>query len=297
MNTPTGIGIIYNIALDPYFGLYPETLDYIELTPDILIQDKGPGQPDRFVHVPKEWATIRQLAQRFPLVAHHIGFSLGSADYFDNEYLDNVLRMHEEFQFHWHSDHLSYSKLIQGETPEYNTCLALPVPYDEASLEMIAAKVKFIREQIGTPFFIENNVYFTEIPDEELTEPVFLKNLCRKAGCGFLLDLHNVYVNSRNFNFDPKTFIDALDLDTVQEIHIAGGNEAGGTYLDSHSGDCPEAVWELLDYVLPRCSQIRGVTFEVDESYIPDIGFDSVAKQLLRAREIWDKHKTREYVA
>lgn len=297
MNTPTGIGMIYNIALDPYFDHFPESIDYIELTPDILIQDKGPGQPDRFLHVPKEWEGIRRLAARWPLVAHHIGFSLGTADYFDQEYLDNVLRLHEEFNFPWHSDHLSYSKLIQGDTPEYNTCLALPVPYDNESLEMIAEKIRYIKEQVGTPFFIENNVYFTEIPDEELTEPVFLKNLCEKAGCGLLLDLHNVYVNSRNFNFDPKTFVDALDLNTVQEIHIAGGNEAGGMYLDSHSGAVPEEVWALLDYVLPRCSQIRGVTFEVDESYIPDIGYQSVANELSKARAIWDKHKTPQHVA
>lgn len=289
--------MIYNIALDPYFDLYPDTLDYIELTPDILLQDKGPGQPDRFLQVPKEWESIRRLAQRWPLVAHHIGFSLGSADYFDQEYLDNVLQLHREFGFHWHSDHLSYSKLIQGEAPEYNTCLALPVPYDTETMEMVAAKIRLIRESIGTPFFIENNVYFTEIPDEEHTEPEFLKGLCREAGCGLLLDLHNVYVNSRNFSFDPKTFVDALDLSTVSEIHIAGGNEAGGMYLDSHSGACPDQVWELLDYVLPRCSSIRGVTFEVDESYIPDIGFDSVARQLLKARAIWDKHKTPHHVA
>lgn len=289
--------MIYNIALDPYFDLYPDTLDYIELTPDILLQDRGPGQPDRFLQVPQEWASIRRLAQRWPLVAHHIGFSLGSADYFDQEYLDNVLQLHREFGFHWHSDHLSYSKLIQGEAPEYNTCLALPVPYDTETMEMVATKIRLIRESVGTPFFIENNVYFTEIPGEEHTEPEFLKGLCREAGCGLLLDLHNVYVNSRNFGFDPKTFVDALDLSTVNEIHIAGGNEAGGMYLDSHSGACPDQVWELLDHVLPHCSNIRGVTFEVDESYIPDIGFDSVARQLLKARAIWDKHKIPQHVA
>ncbi|WP_118951159.1 DUF692 domain-containing protein [Taibaiella helva] len=297
MNTPTGIGMIYNIALNPYFDLHPDTLNYIELTPDILLQDKGPGQPGRFIQVAKEWEMIRSLAQRWPMVAHHIGFSLGSADYFDQEYLDNVLRLHEEFGFHWHSDHLSYSKLIQGETPEYNTCLALPVPYDNESLEMIAAKIRLIREAVGTPFFIENNVYFTEIPDEELTEPEFLKNLCRESGCGLLLDLHNVYVNSRNFGFNPYDFVDALDLGTVQEIHIAGGNEAAGIYLDSHSGPCPEEVWQLLDYVLPRCTQIRGITFEVDESYIPEVGFESVASQLNKARNIWNKHKTPQHVA
>lgn len=297
MKSPSGIGLMYNIALDPYFDLYPETIDYVELTPDILIQDKGPGQSGRFIHVQKEWDTVRRLAQRWPLVAHHVGFSLGSAAYFDYEYLENVIQMHEEFGFHWHSDHLSYSKLIEGDEPEYNTCLALPVAYDSESLDMLVQKTKLIRDKVQIPFLVENNVYFTEIPDEEFTEGAFVKKLCDQGGCGFLLDLHNVYVNACNFNFDPIAFIDSLDLNDVQEIHIAGGDEIGGMRMDSHSGPCPEQVWELLDYVLPRAPHIRGVTFEVDESYLVDIGYESVAQELRRARAIWNKHKTREHVA
>ncbi len=297
MKSPSGIGLMYNMALDAYFDRYPETIDYVELTPDILIQDKGPGQPGRFVQVQKEWDTIRRLAQRWPLVAHHVGFSLGTAAYFDYEYLENVIQMHQEFGFHWHSDHLSYSKLIDGDEPEYNTCLALPVAYDSESLDMLVGKTKLIRERVDIPFLVENNVYFTEIPDEEFKEGEFVKKLCDEGGCGFLLDLHNVYVNACNFNFDPVAFIDSLDLSYVQEIHIAGGDDIGGMRMDSHSGPCPEQVWELLDYVLPRAPHIRGVTFEVDESYLAVIGLETVAQELHRAKAIWNKHKTREHVA
>jgi len=297
MQAPTGIGIIYNTALDPYFDQYPSSIDYIVLTPDILLQDKGPGTPDRFVQPPEKWAVIRDLARRWPVIGHHVGFSLGTAEYFDDEYLGNVVQLHREFSFCWHSDHLSYSKLTDTGVPEYSTCLALPVPYDEESLQMITEKINRIKERVGIPFLVENNVYFTEIPDEELTEAAFLRQLCARAGCGFLLDLHNVYVNASNFGFEARSFIDALDLDTVQEIHIAGGNEIGGIYLDSHSGACPQAVWELLDYVLPRCPRLRGVTYEIDESYIAGVGYAGVAGELARARELWNKHKTPDYVA
>ncbi len=297
MKTPAGIGLMYNMALDPYFDLYPDTIDYVEITPDILLQDKGPGQPQRFVQAPREWDTVRRLARRWPMVAHHVGFSLGTAGYFDEEYLDNVIQMHREFGFHWHSDHLSYSKLLEEGQPEYNTCLALPVPYDTESLEMLIEKTKYIRSRIDLPFFIENNVYFTELPDEEFTEGEFVKALCTRGDCGFLLDLHNVYVNAVNFNFDPITFIDSLDLTSVEEIHLAGGDEIGGMRMDSHSGPCPEAVWEMLDYVLPRAPKLRGITFEVDESYLPLIGFESVARELQRARALWDLHKTPSHVA
>ncbi len=67
--------------------------------------------------------------------------------------------------------------------------------------------------------------------------------------------------------------------------------------MDSHSGPCPEAVWEMLDYVLPRAPKLRGITFEVDESYLPLIGFESVARELQRARALWDLHKTPSHVA
>ena len=114
---------------------------------------------------------------------------------------------------------------------------------------------------VEAPFLLENNTNYFTVPGEEMTEPEFLNALTRRSGCGLLLDLHNVYTNARNFGFDPYAFLAELDLTRVGEIHLSGGMELHGFYLDAHDGPCPEALWPMLDWVLARAPNVgrRGV--------------------------------------
>ena len=120
-----------------------------------------------------------------------------------------------------------------------------------------------------------------------MTEPAFLNELARRTGCGLLLDLHNLYCNARNFGFDPAAFLDELDLEPVVELHVAGGNEVEGFWTDSHSGPCPEMVWDLVASVIPRARNLKAVTFEFQESYFDVLGTAGVRAALDRAREFW----------
>ena len=119
-----------------------------------------------------------------------------------------------------------------------------------------------------------------------MAEPEFLNRL----DSALLLDLHNVHTNALNHGFDPIGFVDALDLSKVLEIHIAGGNEIGGVYTDSHAGPCPDGVWELLDYVTARSPNLLGITFEFHESYYPALEESGIEAQLAQARAIWERH-------
>ena len=53
--------------------------------------------------------------------------------------------------------------------------------------------------------------------NQDFDEASFTNELCRKSDCGLLLDLHNIYVNSRNHGTDPYTFLRQLDLTSVLE--------------------------------------------------------------------------------
>lgn len=59
---------------------------------------------------------------------------------------------------------------------------------------------------------------------------------------------------------------------------------------DSHSGPCNDEVWELLDYVVPKCPNLRGVTYEFHESYFDKLGNDGILAQINHAREICNKY-------
>jgi hypothetical protein len=234
--------------------------------------------------------TLRQLQAEFPIVLHSIGLSIGSAHRFEREHVSQIARWYERLKFPWHSDHLAFI-VAEHRAKDVNVGVTLPLPYDEESLDLLVPRASEIGSQIPRPFLLENNVYFFKYPLQGLNEAVFLNQLCERSGCYLLLDLHNLYTNSRNHAGDSYAFLEELNLDKVVEIHIAGGMEHGGFYHDAHSGITPDGVWELLDWALPRCCNLGGVVFELLGSWYVDVGEDGLIAQLSRMKEMWERHK------
>jgi uncharacterized protein (UPF0276 family) len=285
-----GIGILYNASLPEYLTAHADQLDYIEIIPDMFWSDEGRGQTPRFRPLPKWMHQLDWIAERLPLVAHNIGISIGTIDYFDEEYIRFMQQMHQQYQFKWHSDHLSFLKLPTKGPHDHNAGIAIPVPYDEEYLQMIGKKVEFIRSAIEIPFLLENNVYFVEYPEQDYTETAFVNKLVSNHKCNILLDIHNLHANAINQGTCAKTYIDELNMSEVIEMHIAGGNDMNGFYMDSHAGPCPDEVWELLDYAVSRAPNLRGITFEFHESYFPLLQFEGLNRQIELARSTWTKY-------
>lgn len=290
-NEKLGVGILYNASLPEYLDKHLEKVDYIEIIPDMFWSDEGRDTQPRFQPLPKWMHQLDWIAERLPLVAHNIGISIGTMDYFDEEYIYFMREMNARYGFRWHSDHLSFLKLPTKGPHDHNAGIAVPVPYDEDYLQMIGKKVDFIRQEIPIPFLLENNVYFVEYPEQDYTETAFVNKLVKEHHCNVLLDIHNLYANSVNQQIKAKTYIDELDMAEVVEMHIAGGNEMNGFYMDSHAGPCPDEVWELLDYAVSKAPNLRGITFEFHESYFPLLQFDGLNRQMELAKSIWNKHK------
>jgi uncharacterized protein len=284
-----GVGLLYNPALPEYLRERQETFDYVEVIPEMFWNDRGPDTDPRFVEL-NDWVKMLDwVTDRCPVIAHNIGLSLGSADYFDQSYAEHIAGWQRRFGFPWHSDHLSFVRITAAEGHDHNAGLAVPVPYDYDVLEMIAARIDAVQDTVPVPFLIENNVYFIDVPDQDMSEPEFLNELTRRTGCGLLLDIHNVYANARNHAFDAATFIEQLDETRIVEIHIAGGSELAGMYTDSHAGPCPEPVWELLADVVPRAPNLAGITFEFHDSYYALLKADGINAELDRARSVWER--------
>lgn len=283
------VGLLYNPALEDFLSQHKYVCDYIEVIPDMLWTDEGKNKTPRFNLVPSWRNTLDKLASSYDLVAHNIGFSLGTAEHFDFEYLENLNRIHEKYNFLWHSDHISFVKLEVDDNFDHNTGMAIPIPYDEEMLHLISSKLKTIKSNLDSDFLVENNVFFIDIPEQDMTEEKFLNQLCMDSGCNLLLDLHNIYANSINFKFDPFDFISKINCTQVKEIHIAGGNMLGDMYTDSHAGPCPKEVYKLLEYTIPRCPNLNGVTFEFHDSYFHLLQFDGMFKEIEQMRTIINK--------
>lgn len=287
-----GIGIVYNTALADFVRTDPEAFDFLEITPDMFWTDYGRGAQPRYVELDSALEVLEWARPRYPIVAHNISLSIGSAGLFDEEYVAQIAAWHERYHFQWHSDHLSMVQYIDESGQVRDAALAVPFPYDHEVLEQIAERIGHVQRVVSAPFLVENNVYYIDFPEQEMTEPEFLNRLTAQTGCGLLLDVHNLYANARNHGYDPVAdYLDLLDLSRVVEVHIAGGNELGEMYTDSHAGACPDPVWDLLEHVTPRTLNLRGVTFEFHDSYYPLLRADGIRGQLDRARAIWTRHR------
>ena len=282
-----GVGISFQPSLLPFLeGGGP--FDFVEIIPDTFWVDAGAGAAERYSEDPDAHAVLSRLAAGTPLVAHSVGLSIGSAEAFDVEHVRQIARWQRHYGFPWHSDHLSFNRLEQPSGHSLDVGLTMPVPYDAAVLAMVAERVDHVLGAVPVPFLLENNVYYFEIPEQEMSEPEFLNALAHRTGCGLLLDVHNVFVNATNHAFDARDFLWALDLDHVTELHVAGGLEIGGTYLDAHSGACPEPVWELVAELVPQAPNVRAIVFEILDSHYPELGPERLRGELLRARSVLD---------
>lgn len=285
-----GIGLLYQEQLRPFIESEPARFDFLEVIPDTLWTDRGPDRGQRYIEVPHQVSFLRQLIADVPMVVHSIGLSIGSAYRFDREHVSQIASWYEWLKFPWHSDHLAFILAGHGAS-EVNVGVTLPLPYDQESLDLLAPRVAEIQSRIPVPFLLENNVYFFEYPNQDFDETTFLNLLCETSGCRLLLDLHNLYTNSRNHNIDAYAWLERLNLDNVVELHVAGGLEYDGVYQDAHSGTSPPAVWELLEWVLPRCRNVGGVVFEMLGSWYVDVGEERLAAQLSEMRELWMRHQ------
>ena len=281
-----GVGIMASLAIAPFTGT-PGAVDYLAVTPDMFWIDHGAGTGAggrRFTDVPA-WVAVLDAAG-LPMVSHHIGLSIASAIPTDAGYVAQMAAWAERWQAHWLSEHLAFVAIAEGDGPSA-AGLALTAPFDREVLDLAVERARYVIERTQAPFLLENSPYYVTFDDSDLSEPEFLNRFCADSGGGLLLDLHNLYCNAVNYGFSGHRFLDELDLAKVIEVHIANGSEIGGMYGDSHSGAPPEPVWDLLDDLVGRAPNLRGITFEFHDSYLPQLGFDGVADVITRARRAW----------
>jgi len=287
-----GVSVLYNPSLQDFVRDHADELDYLAVIPDRAWQDEGPAAAHRFVESQEQLRLLDRAAERLAIVGHRVGLSIGSADPLDTGHVEQIARWQARYRMPWHSDHLSFIRLPGADAhTELSASMALAVPYDREVLEMMVERVEQVQARIPVPFLLENNVYYVDLPEQEMTEPEFLNALAARTGCGLLLDVHNVVVNATNHGFDPRAFIAALDLEPVVELHIAGGSELAGLYTDSHAGPVAESVWELLPEVVAACPNLCAITFEFHEGWFPRMGAEVVLRELRTAREIWNRHR------
>lgn len=192
------------------------------------------------------------IRERYSLSIHGVGLSIGAEQPLDEVHLQRLAGLLRRYQPASFSEHLAWSS--HGDLFLNDL---LPVPYDAATLARVCEHIDRVQERLKRRMLLENPATYVEFATSTLDEATFIAEVVRRTGCGLLLDVNNAYVSCVNHGRNTAAYLDALPLDAVGEIHLAGFAEdrdgAGGRLLiDSHGAPVDTAVWALYTQVLRR---------------------------------------------
>jgi uncharacterized protein (UPF0276 family) len=186
-------------------------------------------------------SVIDQVRERYPVAMHGVSLSIGSADGPSFAYLHRLKALADRIQPLWVSDHLCWTG-IEG----FNSHDLLPLPLTEDALDLVCANIIRTQDFMERLLLFENPSTYLTFAEDSLTEWDFLAEMCRRTGCHLLLDVNNIHVSAHNHGFDPLAYVNAIPVDRVRQIHLAGhtvGRE--GLLIDTHDQPVPDPVWGL----------------------------------------------------
>jgi uncharacterized protein len=282
------VGLLYNPSTPALLAHAPGLIEHLSAMPDRMWFDFGDEPVGRRFHYAQgALAELAMHARGRSLAGHGLGLSLPSAMPLDETMLLAVVAVADSLSgFAWYSEHLSVFVTPNGHVPNAQAGLGLPVIYDDEAFELLVPKLQRLSQALGCRVLLENPAQFTPVTEMDYGEPEFLNRLYHAGASGTLLDLHNLYVCARNGVADPVSYLEALDPDSVEEVHLAGGDEFNGFYMDSHATVTPPPVWELARTYLPRCGRLKAITFEYQESYFEVVGLPTLCRELELMHEL-----------
>jgi uncharacterized protein (UPF0276 family) len=279
-----GVGIVYWPGLANLWRLGELPIDVLEVEPQPFwfAPEIGGTAPFRL----DERAFEHLRRQPGPKLVHGVGMPVGGTAPLDLRQLAAYVESVDALGAPWASEHLSFTRAGDGG-PDLG--FLLPPVQSPAGVAVAVANIRTVREQLPVPFAFETGVSYLRPRPGEMSDGEFFAAVARGADCGILLDLHNLWANERNGRQAVADLVDQLPLDRVVELHLAGGDEYAGYWVDAHSTLIPAPVLELARAVVPRLPNLKAVIYEVMPEYVAANGIrhEDVLEQLHEVRALW----------
>jgi uncharacterized protein len=260
-----GVGIGLRI---PHYGHIFEkkpVVDWFEIISENFMVEGG-----------RQLQVLDQILERYRVVQHGVSMYFGSAEPLNRDHLRRLKALVRRTNTPWLTDHLCWGS-VDGR---YSHDL-LPMPYTFEAAKRTAQKVREARDFLEVPIAVENVSSYAEYHVSEMTEWQFLNEVVEDADCGILLDVNNIYVSSRNHDFDPFEYLRSVAVERVAQIHIAGHSNFEKYILDTHDHPVIDPVWQLYS----KAIELVGPTATLLEwdDQIPS--FDEVHREALKAQK------------
>ena len=196
-------------------------------------------------------AALERARERYPVSLHGVGLSLGSTDLLDVEHLRKLKALIARVEPGLVSEHLSWSSVNGRFLNDL-----LPLPYTEEALRHVCARVCEVQEHLNRQILVENISSYYLFAHSTIPEWEFVAAVAQRTGCGLLLDVNNIFVSATNHQFDPSQYLQAIPVQAVGEIHLAGHESNGELLVDTHSRPVCDAVWALYRHAIRRIGEV-----------------------------------------
>jgi uncharacterized protein (UPF0276 family) len=224
-------------------------------------------------------AILEAVRRDAPVALHGVSLSIGSVDPLDGDYLKRLAALVERIEPAIVSDHLCWSRFDGRSLYDL-----LPLPLTEECLDHLVPRVQQVQDVLGRRILLENPSTYLAWSDSTIPEAEFLAELAQRADCGLLLDVNNVYVSATNLDFDPIAYLDAIPVERVGQIHLAGFSDMGTHLFDTHSRPVSSDVWRLYAHAVAELGLGDVPTMIEWDDDIP--AFTRLIEELDRAREV-----------
>lgn len=249
-----------------YIFEHQPSVDWFEIISENFMDTDG--KPKR---------NLARIKEQYPVVMHGVSLSIGSVDPLNSDYLKKLKALMDWVNPAWVSDHLCWTGVAHKNTHDL-----LPLPYTEESLKHIVHRIQQVQDRLGRRIALENPSTYLEFKHSTMAEAEFIAAMANEADCHLLLDVNNVYVTCFNHRLDPQTYLDAMPLDRVIQVHLSGHSHKGNHIVDTHDDHVIDEVWNLYKYVVHRAGRVPNTMIEWDDR-IPE--FPVLSAELDKARE------------
>ena len=211
------------------------------------------------------FSTAYNLAKKYvgTVNLHHTMLNLGSTlPYNRNHIIQVTNELSEKIPFGWINEDVGIW-FLEGKSLPY----PLPPILTDESLKICGENIKQTMKDLHTPLSIE----FPGITDGasfrvgnlDLFE--FFADLADQSQSLVTLDTGHLLGwewNQGRFQDEMYRHLENFPFHQVIEIHMAGSEAKGGVFFDRHHGLLLPEQFELMDFLIPRCPNLKVVTYE-----------------------------------
>ncbi len=283
-SAPLGVGVVWVPGIEPLLEPGMDLIDVVEIEPQMYWD----YLPDEIWPYRMQKAAFDYLARLGkPILVHGVGGAAAGSHLPPSEFTRYFHEVVAQLDPVWVSEHFSFLHM-HGPEGRYFAGMMLPALQTESGAETAARNIRTVTSGLRAPFALETQVNYMQSRCGNLSDGEFMAKVVKKLDCGILLDILNIWVNQKNGRQPVMEYLDAIPLDRVCEVHLAGAKLDDGVWLDAHNGTLQDEVLELTERILPRLPKVRALTLEVIPYFVPRAGMDLLAQQFQVVRKLWD---------